>query len=363
MKKFTIINGVQTLGILLIVFAAVGGLTLDTTNQKSSVLSDKTMSVNMIVSYGEKTLKEMPYSTNGFPDFNGGAAAFRIEIDPVAPAGSTVTVTTTEDCVLFSDNTGGGIYGQSKTDSINALYILAVGAVDDQEYEGEHNCKVTASFTSTSKELNGQSRYITFTIADNDEKPAEEIASELESTSTKPEVPVTKLLNSEGEEIESDTELAKFAENETITISGTTVANGEVNLYIFSEPQEASVVANNEGAWSYTIEDIEPGTHHVEAEVTDPATGATSDRTQVLAFEVVQSEASAQEEIPESVAPISEESSSSQLGLILAVGTSVLLLALGLGGLILYRKKHPHHAEDYNSTETITPSDGMGSGL
>lgn len=107
-----------------------------------------------------------------------------------------------------------------------------------------------------------------------------------------PETPSTKLVDAEGNEIKPKEGQDKitFSENDPIVLTGTTVPNGEVKLYIFSEPQEATVQADDKGVWSYTIESIEPGDHRVEAEVTDPATGKTSERDQVLAFAVAQAE-------------------------------------------------------------------------
>lgn len=74
--------------------------------------------------------------------------------------------------------------------------------------------------------------------------------------------------------------------NKPFKLTGKTVANGIVKLYIFSTPREASVTADAEGNWAYTIEGLEPGSHHVEAEVTDPATQKTSARGNLIAFTV-----------------------------------------------------------------------------
>lgn len=69
-------------------------------------------------------------------------------------------------------------------------------------------------------------------------------------------------------------------------LKGKTVANGVVKLYIFSTPREATVTADADGNWAYTIKGLEPGSHHVEAEVTDPATQKTSARGNLVAFTV-----------------------------------------------------------------------------
>jgi len=73
---------------------------------------------------------------------------------------------------------------------------------------------------------------------------------------------------------------------ESIVLSGNTVANGVVTLYIFSTPRQATVTANAQGAWSYTLTGLEAGAHHVEATVSDPTTKLSSERTTVATFKI-----------------------------------------------------------------------------
>lgn len=74
--------------------------------------------------------------------------------------------------------------------------------------------------------------------------------------------------------------------NKAINLSGVTVPNGVVTLYIFSTPRTATVTADATGKWTYEIVDLEPGSHHVEAEVTDPATKLTSARATLASFKI-----------------------------------------------------------------------------
>ncbi len=371
MKKFSLINGIQVAGMSLIALAVIGSLTIRVANPASnSVLSDTTASINMYIIDGSKTLKEMPFLESGFPSFEGGAAALKVEVDPVAPAGSKVIFTTNDDCVLFSDAAGGGIYNQSKEDDINSLYLLAVGAVDDKEYEGDHVCKVTAVFTSSDSDINGQKRSITFTVKDNDEK-TEKIANKNKQTVTNDELKTQdennseksafKFVDKDGNEIKKGSSKPVFEKTEAIIISGNTVPDGKVKLYIFSEPQEALVLADKNGDWEYTIENIEPGEHRVEAEITDPITDQTSERTQVLAFEIEQSTSDEHLEPVNNTGLISEAPKyEPPVGLYVAAGSSLVILVLGIIGLIVYKKRHPH-LENGSSSETMNPSDGMGS--
>jgi hypothetical protein len=78
----------------------------------------------------------------------------------------------------------------------------------------------------------------------------------------------------------------EIKDNEPLVLSGATIPNGVVTLYIFSEPSKAIITADNSGKWAYAINELPDGQHHVEAEVTDPSTGQTSTRTKLFAFTI-----------------------------------------------------------------------------
>jgi hypothetical protein len=82
-------------------------------------------------------------------------------------------------------------------------------------------------------------------------------------------------------------EIPTIKSGQPVSLSGETVANGVITVYVFSEPKKYTVTADKDGNWSYIVSGLEPGEHHVEAEVTDPATGKTSLRAQVLAFKII----------------------------------------------------------------------------
>ncbi len=77
-----------------------------------------------------------------------------------------------------------------------------------------------------------------------------------------------------------------FKNNQPIVLSGQTTPNGVVTIYVFSEPRKYTTTADKYGKWTYRVVGLPPGSHHIEAEVTDPATGKTSARAQILAFSV-----------------------------------------------------------------------------
>ena len=142
------------------------------------------------------------------------------------------------------------------------------------------------------------------------------------------------LVNEDGEKLvplDGEDKLS-FQNKEPIILSGNTVPNGVVKLYIFSEPQQAEVVADDNGAWSYTITSIEPGDHRVEMEVVDPANGETSQRAEVLSFIVAQAEdTEAITETPNE--PTLDDEKGSILPIIL--GLSVLLMVIVAGFVYL----------------------------
>ena len=181
------------------------------------------------------------------------------------------------------------------------------------------------------------------------------------SETTKPNTPTTKFVDSEGNELKpAEGEKITFKDKEPIVLSGTTVPNGEVKLYIFSEPQEAAVTADEEGNGSYTIASIEPGDHRVEIEVTDPATGETSERAEVLTFSVAQAEGTDEFTTANNDEALTEREESNSL--LITIVIVMILLAVSSGaGYWFWRKKHNN--KDYetisstNSTAQITAVD------
>jgi hypothetical protein len=113
-----------------------------------------------------------------------------------------------------------------------------------------------------------------------------------------------------------------FESGKSITLSGVTVPKGTITLYIFSTPRTATITADTSGKWTYQVADLEPGLHHVEAEVTDPATKLTSPRAQLAAFTVKSA--------------ATTTSAKKNPAWIWVVAAGVLLLLMVAGGIVMW---------------------------
>lgn len=84
--------------------------------------------------------------------------------------------------------------------------------------------------------------------------------------------------------ISADTATTVLPVNKPLVLSGKTIPNGIVTLTIHSTPRTATVTADANGNWTYTVTGLESGQHHVEAAVTDPTTKLTSAPVTIAAF-------------------------------------------------------------------------------
>jgi hypothetical protein len=161
-----------------------------------------------------------------------------------------------------------------------------------------------------------------------------------------PKTPEAATLQIAGKDV-ADKNNITVENNKPFELKGKTVANGIVKLYIFSTPREATVTADAEGNWAYTIEGLEPGSHHVEAEVTDPATQKTSARGTLAAFTVQEAKKAA----PVATAIPAKKTSKAWL-LWTACG---LLLVAGATLWWWLRKRNKKAPDSAPPTDTITP--------
>lgn len=167
---------------------------------------------------------------------------------------------------------------------------------------------------------------------------------------TPPETPKVATLEVAGQPVAA-TETIELAAAESLVLKGTTVANGIVKLYIFSTPREVTVTADASGNWTYEVKDLESGSHHVEAEVTDPATSKTSTRATLASFTVAEPETAAV-----AAAPARKKTS-----WLIVVG-AILLVVLAGTVTWWWRKRQNHPAQpptppapDNNDDSTPAP--------
>jgi hypothetical protein len=289
-----------------------------------------------------------------------------------APTGTVKSTGTVSGGCKFVDSGKGPSHFTTKTtlehSSIGDKIYVTIYHQDTSSYEGTRTCNITMSNTTSS-----DSNYDDLTIAshsveiiDDETAPQPTATSSPAPTPTpspipvveKPEIPTTKLVDAEGNEITppEGSDKVSFKDKELVVISGVTIPNGIVKLYIFSEPQEAEVTADAEGNWTYTVENLEAGDHRVEVEVTDPATNETSERTEVLAFSVAQAE-TVEETLatPESADAPVEEDSSSLIPVIAILG--ILVLAGAVGGYFVWKKRNNTSRNTENTTSTVTNTD------
>lgn len=131
-------------------------------------------------------------------------------------------------------------------------------------------------------------------------------------------------------------------DKQPLVLQGATVPNGIIKLYIFSTPREVTVTADAQGKWSYSVTGLEPGQHHVEAEVTDPATSKTSARATLASFAVR--------------APKKATVSRSNAVMWLILGLGGILFAVGAVGVwwFLRHRQRRHDTQAVVSTDTTT---------
>jgi hypothetical protein len=127
--------------------------------------------------------------------------------------------------------------------------------------------------------------------------------------------------------------------SQPITISGYTIANGVVNLTIHSAVRNEIARANSSGYWTYTIENLEPGNHTVEATVTNPATHQTSPGATILKFTLTGSLSPYKNINNVGVAQAKSSSLTSKLPLIAA---GILLPACALAVAFWFMKNRKH---------------------
>jgi hypothetical protein len=119
-----------------------------------------------------------------------------------------------------------------------------------------------------------------------------------------------------------------------LVLSGNTIPNGVVTLYIFSTLHQATVTADTQGNWSYAVTGLEPGSHHAEATVTDPTTKLTSARATLAKFTI---------QAPPAAVVATKAPAHTQLWVWLLVG--VVGVGAAAAGFLWWSRRHRRHID------------------
>lgn len=135
------------------------------------------------------------------------------------------------------------------------------------------------------------------------------------------------------------TDTITIPDNKPLVLSGKTIPNGKVTLYIFSEPKKFEIQADGEGKWNYSVSGLPAGDHHAEIEVTDPKTNKTSERTRLVAFTVTSTDGP-QQATNEEASP-GDTTRKPTLWTWVAIGLIATATISGVG-LVIWKHKHPN---------------------
>lgn len=269
---------------------------------------------------------------------------------------ASYNVTATKEGTGSGTVSGTGTYGHKSTVTLTATPSpgsVFVGwqpsgsacAIPGGKGDGSVNPASTCSFTansSTSSSFNAVARFDKSTSSPspspttggsvqntpNTSAPAPSTASP-----TKPATPSIDGATIEGSPINLSEKIVVNSDK-PLVLSGKTIPNGKITLFVFSEPKRYDIVADAEGKWSYTISGLPEGDHHAEIEVTDPATNLISDRAKLLDFTILASTIDS----PPSNTSQDQKKSSPVLPFIL-IGAFVILGGASTAGFLWWKHK------------------------
>jgi hypothetical protein len=124
-----------------------------------------------------------------------------------------------------------------------------------------------------------------------------------------------------------------------LTISGYTFANGVINLTIHSTLRSEIARANDEGFWSFTIENLEPGNHTVDATVTDLVTHLTSESATLLKFAVTDGSSSSNKSDNAQAAQVSSNRTKNKIPVVAVIAFLFIITGAGILWFIMKNKK------------------------
>ncbi len=131
----------------------------------------------------------------------------------------------------------------------------------------------------------------------------------------------------------------KVNDKETIELSGVADPNKTVVIYIFSEPLVLSAQTDNDGKWSYTLEDpMEPGEH--EAYVTVEGEDAQPVRSSLFGFAVLPAEKTKENPFGLSFAIKDSEKNKFYTSVYVIGAAAFIAVAGAISLLLLKRRRH-----------------------
>jgi len=285
------------------------------------------------------TLREQPLTSSGYPRT---IRTFAFKLSEVPTGDTTLKVTTTPQCVFGLTTDSGGPHGQSYTVDISESRGLTlrtgVGAVDDSEYEGPHNCGVTAIVKSADAAFNGLRKHTTFAITDNDPKPAGVPASTPDGPAAPSSVAsqnsVAGQLTLDSVTIDN-TAVSKtgfeLTVGSTAVFNGTTIPNGLVTLTVHPEPMVFNTTADANGRYRIVAVGVPLGQHRVEVAAADPEANASFGPVEMSSFSVVAAEPAVLSDSDQRLAAATDTTSLSQRWLYVASALAVVAVAIGAG--------------------------------
>lgn len=147
----------------------------------------------------------------------------------------------------------------------------------------------------------------------------------------------------------------KIKQGEKLVFSGKTIPNAKVTLYIYSDPITKETTSDKDGNWSVTLDQtLSVGEHRIEAIVTDPITGKSSEKKEIAKFTVIKTATSPSPTISTSPIPTGSQILINALKTPYGIGAIITLVGLvGVGGFILVRnlKKKPVVKKEEENSE------------
>jgi hypothetical protein len=272
--------------------------------------------------------------------------------DPTCPDGTQPTKVYTGvegEKTYITVSGSGNTLGGTSTDAYGSYVVVAAnGTATFSLVSTVAETKTITVFASPGSSYNASASAV-FANATPTPKPATPKPTPAPAPTPEPSPPAVPAASSYevgGKAVADPSHIALQA-SDPLTLNGKTVAGGVVTLYIFSTPREATVTADAQGSWSYTVKGLEPGSHHVEATVTDPLTKKISERQTIASFTVA-----AVQKAPITVA--SKTAKSNNLPWI--ISGCVVVLTLGAAAMWWYRNRKKHAAQVAPPVDPLNPA-------